>query len=71
MRKYLQMIRVLICFHAKTKDLLENIHEWPAKRKKHECFFCANFPLYIIKIFHTGPQVTVQTHGLQWLQYKQ
>ena len=42
--KYLCMTRVLICFYAKTKDLLENVHKWPAKHENVNVFFCTNFP---------------------------
>lgn len=33
-------------FMRKLKDLLENIHKWPAKRKNHGYFFHTNFLLY-------------------------
>ena len=43
MSKYLQMARVLICFHV--KDMLETIHKWPAKCENHECFLLHEFPV--------------------------
>ena len=40
------MTRVLICFHAKTQDLLEMLANGQKNVKIASAFFCTNFPLY-------------------------
>ena len=35
----------------KLKDLLENIHEWPAKHENHENFLSYEFPVIQVSIW--------------------